>query len=205
MWRRALTVSSSCLQSVAAELATSIELLKKRKQEECAECIIEPLLIELIQLLHYYKLASKSLEPFLTPTIHLVDMWFAKLTAHLQPRVEPMTVDGADGEKVTIATDSDEISPIKALLLNQFKEKYFLKPLHAAATYLDPLQKNRLLDYNFTQELIDHGLLYLKDIMRKVGPPKQMVVSKSGDKRPLPAKKIHTKKPCTVFVHIGPN
>jgi len=116
-----------------------------------------------------------------------------------------MTVDGADGEKVTIATDSDEISPIKALLLNQFKEKYFLKPLHAAATYLDPLQKNRLLDYNFTQELIDHGLLYLKDIMRKVGPPKQMVVSKSGDKRPLPAKKIHTKKPCTVFVHIGPN
>jgi hypothetical protein len=28
------------LQSVAAELATSIELLKKRKHEECAECII---------------------------------------------------------------------------------------------------------------------------------------------------------------------
>jgi hypothetical protein len=33
---------------MVAELATSIELLKKRKQEECAECIIEPLFIELI-------------------------------------------------------------------------------------------------------------------------------------------------------------
>ncbi len=36
------------MQSVVVELATSIELLKKRKQEECAECIIEPLFIELI-------------------------------------------------------------------------------------------------------------------------------------------------------------
>jgi hypothetical protein len=132
-------------------------------------------------------------------------MWFAKLTAHLQPRVEPFTVDGADGEKVTIAADSDEIGPIKALLLGQLKEKYFLKPLHAAATYLDPLQKNRLLDCGFTQELITHGLLYLKDIMRKVGPPKQMAMSKSGDKRPLLAKKICAKKPHIVFVHVGPS
>jgi len=76
------------------------------------------------------------------------------------------------------------------------------EPIHAA-TYLDPLQKNHLLDCGFTQELIDHGLLYLKDIMRKVGPPKQMAVSKSGDKRPLPAKKIRAKKPRTVFVHVG--
>jgi hypothetical protein len=106
---------------------------------------------------------------------------------------------------VTIATNSDEIGPIKALLLGQFKEKYFFKPLHTATTYLDLLQKNRLLGCDFTQELIDHGLLYLKDIMRKVGPPKQMAVSKFGDKRPLPAKKIRAKKPRTVFVHIGPS
>jgi hypothetical protein len=190
---------------VAVEVATSIKLLKKRKQEECAECIIESLLIELIRLLHYFKLASKSLEPFLTPTIHLVGIWFAKLMAHLQLRVEPITVDGANSEKVTIAVDSDEIGPIKALLLGQFKEKYFLKPLHTATTYLNPLQKNCLLDCGFTQELIDHGLLYLKDIMRKVGPPKQMVVSKSGDKHPLSAKKICAKKPRTIFVHIGPS
>jgi hypothetical protein len=104
------------LQCMAAELATSIELLKKRKQEECAKCIIEPLFIELIQLLHYFKLASKSLEPFLTPTIHLVGMWFAKLTTHLQSRIEPITIDGADGEKVTIVVDSDEIGAIKVLL-----------------------------------------------------------------------------------------
>jgi len=160
------------LQSVAAELAMSIKLLKKKKQEECAECIIKPPLIELIRLMHYFKLASKSLESFLTPTIHLVGMWFAKLTAHLQFRVEPITVDGADGEKVTITANSDEIGPIKALLLSQLKEKYFLKPLHITATYLDPLQKNRLLDYGFTQELIYHDLLYLKDIMHKVGTPK---------------------------------
>jgi hypothetical protein len=47
------------------------------------------------------------------PTIHLVGMWFTKLTAHLQP----VTVDNTDGEKVTIATDSDEIGPIKVFLL----------------------------------------------------------------------------------------
>ncbi len=104
------------LQSVAAKLATSIKLLKKRKQEECAKCIIEPLLIELIRLLHYFKLASKALESFFTPTIHFVGMWFAKLMAHLQPQIEPVTVNDADDEKVTIATDSDEIGPIKALL-----------------------------------------------------------------------------------------
>jgi hypothetical protein len=73
-------------------------------------------------------------------------------------------------------------------LVSQLKEKYFLKPFHLAVIYLNPLQKNRLLDYGFTQELIDHGLFYVKDIMCKVGPPKQMAVSKSGDKRPLPAK-----------------
>jgi hypothetical protein len=136
------------------------------------------------------------LDPFLTPTIHLVGMWFAKLTAHLQPRIEPVTVDGVDDKKVTIAANSDEIGPVKALVLDQLKEKYFLKPLHVVPAYLDPLQKNRLLDYGFTQELIDHGLLYFKDIMRKVGPPKQMAVSKSGDKRPLPAKKNRAKKLC---------
>jgi hypothetical protein len=70
---------------------------------------------------------------------------------------------------------------------------------------LDPLQKNRLLDCGFIQELIDNSLLYLKDIMHKVGPPKQMVVSKSGDKHPLPAKKNCAKKPRTVFVHAGPS
>jgi hypothetical protein len=73
---------------------------------------------------------------------------------------------------VTIAADSDKIGPIKALLLGQFKEKYFLKPLHVVVAYLDPLQKNCLFDYDFTQKLIDHGLLYFKDIMCKVGPHK---------------------------------
>jgi len=32
-----------------------------------------------------------------------------------------------------------------------------------------------------------------------------MAVSKSGDKRPLPAKKIHAKKSRTVFVHVDPS
>ncbi|CAK9275973.1 unnamed protein product [Sphagnum jensenii] len=139
------------------------------------------------------------------PTIHFVDMWFAKLMAHLQLQVEPVTFDDVDGEKVTIAFDSDEIGPIKVLLLGQLKEKYFLKPLHVVATYLDPLQKNRLLDCGFIQKLINHGLLYLKDIMCKVSPPKQMAMSKSGDKHPLPAKKNYAKKPRIVFVHAGPS
>jgi hypothetical protein len=72
------------LQSVSVELDESTELLKKRKQEDRAEKIFEELLDELIQLLHYFKLASKSLEPFNTPTLHLIGMWLAKLKAHLQ-------------------------------------------------------------------------------------------------------------------------
>jgi hypothetical protein len=41
--------------------------------------------------------------------------------------------------------------------------------------------------------------------MRKVGPPKQMAVSKFGDKCPLSAKKNCAKKPHTVFVHASPS
>ncbi len=39
--------------------------------------------------------------------------------------------------------------------------------------------------------------------MRKVGPPKQMAMSKSGDKRPLPTKKNCAKKLRIIFVHFG--
>jgi NTP pyrophosphatase (non-canonical NTP hydrolase) len=104
-------------QFVAAELDESTELLKKRKQEDRAEKIFEELLDEFIRLLHYFKLASKSLESFNTPTFHLVGMWLAKLKAHLQLRDEPVTVNGANGEKMTILADSENIAPIKVRLL----------------------------------------------------------------------------------------
>ncbi len=190
-----------------AELDESTELLKKRKQEDRAENIFKELLNELIRLLHYFKLANKSLEPFNTPTLHLVGMWLAKLKAHLQPRDKPVTVKGASGEKMTIPADSEDIAPIKVCLLEQLEEKFFFKPLHAAVAYLDPLQKNRLKDYGFTQELIDQGLVYLKDIMRKVGPPKPPVASMSGGMRQRPpvVKKNLVKRPCIVFVHAGPS
>ncbi|KAH9544754.1 hypothetical protein CY35_12G011900 [Sphagnum magellanicum] len=195
------------LQSVSAELDESTELLKKKKQENRTEKILEELLDELIRLLHYFKLASKSLEPFNTPTLHFVGMWLAKLKANLQPRDEPVTVNGANGKKMTIPADSENIAPIKVRLLKQLEEKFFLKPLHVAAAYLDPLQKNRLKDYGFTQELIDQDLVYLKDIMRKVGPPKPPVASMSGGmrQRPLVVKKNLVKRPRTVFVHAGPS
>jgi len=168
------------LQSVSAELDESTELLKKKKQEDHAEKIFEELLDELIRLLHYFKLASTSLEPFNTPTLHFVGMWLAKLKAHFQPRDEPITVNGTNGEKMTIPADSENIAPIKVRLLKQLEEKFFFKPLHIAAAYLDPLQKNRPKDYGFTQELIDQGLIYLKDIMRKVSPPKPPAASMSN-------------------------
>jgi NTP pyrophosphatase (non-canonical NTP hydrolase) len=195
------------LQSMSAELDESIELLKKRKQEDRADKIFEELLDELIRLLHYFKLASKSVEPFNTPTLHLVGMWLAKLKAHLQPQDEPVTVNGANGKKMTIPADNENIAPIKVRLLERLEEKFFLKPLHVAAAYLDPLQKNRLKDYGFTQELIDQGLVYLKDIMRKVGPPKPPTTSMSSGMRQRPpvVKKNLVKRPHTVFVHAGPS
>ncbi len=195
------------LQSVSVELDESTKQLKKRKQEDHAEKIFEELLDELIRLLHYFKLASKSLDPFNTPTLHLVGMWLAKLKAHLQPRDEPVTVKGASGEKMTIPADSEDIAPIKVRLLEQLKEKFFLKPLHVAVAYLDPLQKNHLKDYGFTQELIDQGLVYLKDIMRKVGPPKPLAAPMSGGmwQRPRVVKKNLVKSSRIVFVHAGPS
>ncbi len=195
------------LQSVSAELDESTELLKKRKQEDHAEKIFEELIDELIRLLHYFKLASKSVEPFNTPTLHLVGMWLAKLKAHLQSRDEPAIVNGANGEKMTIPADNENIAPIKVRLLEQLEEKFFLKPLHIAVAYLDPLQKNCLKDYGFTQELIDQGLVYLKDIMRKVGPPKPPATSMSSGMRQRPpvVKKNLVKRPRTIFVHAGPS
>jgi NTP pyrophosphatase (non-canonical NTP hydrolase) len=105
------------LQSVSTELDESIELLKQRKKEDRAEKIFKELLDELIRLLHYFKLASKSLEPFNTPTLHLVSMWLAKLKAHLQPRDELVTVKDANDEKMIIPIDSENIAPIKVRLL----------------------------------------------------------------------------------------
>ncbi len=165
------------------------------------------MLDELIRLLHYFKLASKSLEPFNTLTLHLVDIWLAKLKANLQPRDEPVTVNGTNGEKMTIPTDSENIAPIKVRLLEQLEEKFFFKSLHVAVAYLDPLQKNCLKDYGFTQELIDQGLVYLKDIMHKVGPPKPPAASMSGGMRQHPpvVKKNLVKGPRIVFVHAGPS
>jgi len=195
------------LQFVSAELDESTELLKKRKQEDCVEKIFEELFDELIRLLHYFKLASKSLEPFNTPTLHLVGMWLAKLKAHLQPQDEPVPVKGANGEKMTIPADSEDIAPIKVRLFEQLEEKFFLKPFHAVAAYLDPLQNSHLKDYGFTQELINQGLVYLKDIMRKVDPPKPPAASMFGDMRERPpvVKKNLVKRPRTVFVHVGPS
>jgi NTP pyrophosphatase (non-canonical NTP hydrolase) len=129
------------LQSVSTELDESTELLKQRKQEDRAKKIIEELLDELIRLLHYLKLASKSLEPFNTPTLHLIGMWLAKLKAHLQPRDEPVTIKGASSEKMTIPTDSENIAPIKVRLLEQLEEKFFLKPLHARRCLLGSTAK----------------------------------------------------------------
>jgi len=195
------------LQFVSAKLDESTELLKKRKQEDRAEKIFKELLNELIRLLHYFKLASKSLELFNTPSLHLVGMWLAKLKAHFQPRDEPVTVKGASDKKMTILTDSEDITTIKVRLLEQLEEKFFLKPLHAAVAYLDPLQKNRLKDYGFTQELIDQGLVYLKDIMYKVGPLKPLAASMFDGMRQRPpvVKKNLVKRPRTVFVHAGPS
>ncbi|CAK9275810.1 unnamed protein product [Sphagnum jensenii] len=106
---------------------------------------------------------------------------------------------------MTIPTGSEDIAPIKVCLLEQLEKKFFLKQLHATAAYLDPLQKNRLKDYGFTQELIDQGLVYLKDIMRKVGPPKPPAASMSSGmrERPLVVKKNLVKRPRTIFVHAG--
>jgi len=113
------------LQSMSVELDESTELLKKRKQEDRAKKIFEELLDELIRLLHYFKLASKSLEPFNTPTLHLVGMWLAKLKAHLQPRDEPIIVNGANGEKMTIPPIVKTLHPSRCAFSSSLRRNSF--------------------------------------------------------------------------------
>ncbi|PTQ50293.1 LOW QUALITY PROTEIN: hypothetical protein MARPO_0001s0300 [Marchantia polymorpha] len=186
------------LQSVTAKLDETINLLKKKKHENRAEKIYAQVLEELIQLLDYFKLASNSLEPFNTLTLHLLGIWLANQKTHLQPRDELVSVDGANGK-------SENIAPIKKQLLDQLKEKYILKSLHATIAYLDSLQKNRLKDYGFTQQLIDQGHIYLKDIMRKVGASKLRVLSMSSGRRTSLTKTNSVKRPHTVVFNIGPD
>ncbi|OAE28906.1 hypothetical protein AXG93_2369s1000 [Marchantia polymorpha subsp. ruderalis] len=122
-----------------------------------------------------------------------------------EPHDEHVTVDGDNGEKVIFFADSEDIGPIKKLLLNQLKKKYVLKALHAAIAYLDPLQKNRMKKCGFTQQLINQSHVYIKYIMRKVGALKQLMPSMSGEKRPLMIKSNHVKKPRSVVLNVGPN
>lgn len=73
---------------MATELDETINLLKKKEQKNPTEKIYVDVLKELIQLLDYFKLASKFLELFNTPTLYLLGLLPAKLKIHLQPRDE---------------------------------------------------------------------------------------------------------------------
>ena len=115
---------------------------------------------ELVQFLHVFRLASKALESFLTPTIHLVAFWRKRLVDHLQPVLETNQIasDAKDDPSVEFAADYDKILAIKELILNQIEEKFHLSPLHAAAAYLNPNFKWLLPTLGLEEDIIEDGM-----------------------------------------------
>jgi hypothetical protein len=180
------------------------KLTEKNKLAKIAP-IDQLLLEEIVRFLVYFTIATKSLEPYLTPTLHLVGMWKSKLILHLQPVLEPYDAVEQDNKTVVIPPDSEEMAPIKRIVLKQLEEKFTLRPIHAAAALLHPKQKNRMLQYGFNMELVDQGMHYLKSVMRQVGPPLPAAIN---DKRaPISVQRSRRppKRPKVVVRHLGPN
>ena len=177
------------LQSIHDEYEQKYELLRGAGKLGRINKIEEKksLLVELVRLLHGFKLASKTMEAFLSPTIHLVGFTRRSLLQHCEVVSEPFEVDShiAGVPKISIAPDSDSIIGIKKQLTIQLKTKWVLRKVHAAAAFLDPRQKKRLPSF-FPNDIIIEGMGLVRETMMRVGAGKP-VVSK---KRPAPKRPV---------------
>ncbi|OAE28360.1 hypothetical protein AXG93_2490s1510 [Marchantia polymorpha subsp. ruderalis] len=132
------------LQSVTAKLDETINLLKKKKHENRAEKIYAQVLEELIQLLDYFKLASNSLEPFNTLTLHLLGIWLANQKTHLQPRDELVSVDGANGKRRTSLTKTNSVKRPHTVVFNIGPDREYSDDNESVEDHDEPVKDSQL-------------------------------------------------------------
>jgi hypothetical protein len=104
------------------------------------DVIDQSLLHELVLFLNLFQIATKELEAFKTPTLHLVTHWQKVLLEHCDIVDEEHVVKDKDGVEVTLPPDSKDLENIKDLIKDHILEKFMLTALHAATTYLDPVR-----------------------------------------------------------------
>ncbi|BBN18176.1 hypothetical protein Mp_8g00340 [Marchantia polymorpha subsp. ruderalis] len=126
-------------------------------------------------------IATKELEAFKTPTLHLVTHWRKVLLEHCDIVDEERVVKDKDGVKVTLPPDSKDFLNIKDLIKYQILEKFMLTALHVATTYLDPRQKPIISELEIDDELQREAIAIIKSTMVQNSPPTLTI----DDKRPV--------------------
>jgi hypothetical protein len=144
------------------------------------DVIDQPLLHELVLFLNLFQIATKELEAFKTPTLHLVTHWRKVLLEHCDIVDEERVVKDKDGVEVTLPPDSKDLENIKDLIKDQILEKFMLTALHAAAMYLDPRQKPIISELEIDDELQREAIAIIKSTMVRNSPPTPTI----DDKRP---------------------
>ena len=171
--------------SIACEFNRHYEMLASRDKAQKMDCINQLLLDELVRFLNVFQIATKELEAFKAPTLHLVAHWRKVLLKHCDNVDEERVVKGSDNIEVTLPPDSEGIKHIKQLIKGQITEKFCLTALHAAAAYLDPRQSSNIRNLDVSEELLGEAIAVVKSTMVRNGPPTPTVTV--GDKRPATA------------------
>lgn len=171
------------LNSIHCEFDHHREILASFSKQEKMDRISQALLNELVRFLQVFEIATKELEAFKTPTLHLVAHWRKVLLEHCDNVDEERVEQDADGAELTIPSDSDEIKTIKNLIKDQLLNKFKLTALHAAATYLDPRQKPKISELDIDEDFLLEAIGIIQSTMIRNGPPTPV----AGNKRPAPA------------------
>ncbi len=102
--------------SIDCEFESHHETLALRHQEQKMDIIDQPLLHELVLFLNLFQIATKELEAFKTPTLHLVTHWRKVLLEHCDIVDEERVVKDKDGVEVMLPPDSKDLDNIKDLI-----------------------------------------------------------------------------------------
>ncbi|KAI2513758.1 hAT family C-terminal dimerization region [Fragilaria crotonensis] len=157
--------------SIACEFNRHYETLASRDKAHKMDCINQPLLDELVRFLNVFQIATKELEAYKAPTLHLVAHWRKVMLEHCDNVDEERVVKGRDNIEVTLPPDSEAIKRIKELIQGQITQKFRLTALHAAAAYLDPRQSSNIGDLEVNEELLAEAIAVVKSTMIRNGPP----------------------------------
>ncbi|KAH8968963.1 hypothetical protein BDL97_02G010700 [Sphagnum fallax] len=112
-------------------------------------------------------IATKELEAFKTPTLHLVTHWQKVLLEHCDIVDEEHVVKDKDGIEVTLPPDSKDLENIKDLIKDHILEKFMLTALHAATTELE-----------IDDELQREAIAIIKSTMVRNSPPTPTIDNK---------------------------